>query len=221
MRRLAWLTLLASARAAPDTDTQLKRAAALARWVDRTGPAPESWTVAGPKDVTVGQEVHAGKIKKVYRATVDLGGSSAVVKTIEQKEGGGTLLMELLFLHALRGAPGVPDLYGAWFDDERVTYVVGDGGEPVARKKGPKPILEARGKCLEGTCALLSEKTHVYDVANRPWLLPYIADRATGGDRDFLVALIRHASAEDPDDRPSFAELVGAIDRRVDGATLN
>ena len=81
---------------------------------------------------------------------------------------------------------------------------------------------EARGKCLEGTCALLSEKTHVYDVANRPWLLPYIADRATGGDRAFLVALIRHASAEDPDDRPSFAELVGAIDRRVnDGATVN
>ena len=86
MRRLAWLAVLATARVAPDTDTQLKRAAALARWVDRTGPAPESWTVAGPKDV---------------------------------------------------------------------------------------------------------------------------------------VALIRHASAEDPDDRPSFAELVGAIDRRVDGATLN
>ena len=106
MRRLAWLTLLASARAAPDTDTQLKRAAALARWVDRTGPAPESWTVTSPKDVTVGPEVHAGKIKKVSRATVDLGGSSAVVKTIEQNEGGGTLLMELLFLHALRGAPG-------------------------------------------------------------------------------------------------------------------
>jgi len=35
------------------------------------------------------------------------------------------------------------------------------------------------------------------------------------------VALIRHASAEDPDDRPSFAELVGAIDRRVDGVTVN
>lgn len=87
MRRLAWLTLLASARAAPDTDTQLKRAAALARWVDRTGPAPESWTVTSPKDVTVGPEVHAGKIKKVSRATVDLGGSSAVVKTIEQNEG--------------------------------------------------------------------------------------------------------------------------------------
>ena len=80
---------------------------------------------------------------------------------------------------------------------------------------------EARGKCLEGTCALLSEKTHVYDVANRPWLLPYIAERATGGDRAFLLALIRHASADDPADRPSFAELVAAIDRRVEGATVN
>ena len=218
MRRLAWLTLLASARAAPDTDTLLARAAALARWVNRTGPAPPSWTVTSPRDVTVGHEVHAGKIKKVSRGTTkaDLGGASIIIKTIEHGEN-GTLLMELLFLHSLRGAPGVPDLYGAWFEDDRVTYVVGDGGEPIARKKGPK----ARGKCLEGTCALLSEKTHVYDVANRPWLLPYIADRATGGDRAFLVALIRHASAEDPDDRPSFAELVAAIDRRVDGATVN
>ena len=67
----------------------------------------------------------------------------------------------------------------------------------------------------------LSEKTHVYDVANRPWLLPYIAERATGGDRAFLLALIRHASADDPADRPSFAELVAAIDRRVEGATVN
>lgn len=43
----------------------------------------------------------------------------------------------------------------------------------------------------------------------------------TGGDREFLVALIRHASAEDPADRPSFAELVRSIDQRVDGATVN
>ena len=60
---------------------------------------------------------------------------------------------------------------------------------------------------------LLSEKTHVFDVANRPWLLPFIAARASGADRDLLVTLIRRASAENPDDRPSFAELVGLIDR--------
>ena len=139
MRRLAWLTVMATARAAPATDTLLARAAAIARWVNRTGPAPPSWTVTSQKDVTVGHEVHAGKIKKVYRGTTkaDLGGASIIIKTIEHgsDEKRGTLLMELLFLHALRGSPGVPDLYGAWFDDDRVTYVVGDGGEPIARKK--------------------------------------------------------------------------------------
>ena len=249
------------------------------------------------------------------------------------------IYLELVYLEALRGAPGVPELLGGWFDGPHVYYVLSDGGERIGRgvsvgvgtqptvlsaafrrraakeplqlarsllacfrswtaagfleddfkaeqftlddhgdiylvdgphlrgdsllgeavartwphrgaanmlnrdvrtcaqdadcpftkenhscrgagtcEPGARGAPEARGKCVEGTWALLSEKTHVYDVANRPWLLPYVADRATGGDRDFLVALIRHASAEDPDDRPSFAELVGAIDRRVDGA---
>jgi hypothetical protein len=60
---------------------------------------------------------------------------------------------------------------------------------------------------------VLSEKTHVFDVANRPWLLPFIAARAEGAARDLLLTFIRHASAENPDDRPSFADLVGRIDR--------
>ena len=106
MRLVCLAAALATARAAPDTDTQLKRAAALARWVDRTGPAPPSWTVTSPKDVTVGREVHAGKIKKVYRGTTkaDLGGSSIIIKTIEHgtDEKRGTLLMELLFLQIAR-----------------------------------------------------------------------------------------------------------------------
>ena len=59
---------------------------------------------------------------------------------------------------------------------------------------------------------LLSERTHVYDVANRPWLLPFIAEKATGDVRDFLRDLLRRASAEIPEDRPSFAELVDRID---------
>ena len=59
MRRLAWLAALAAA--APDTDTQLKRAAALARWVDRTGPAPPSWTVA-PK---LGPEARRERVAEV------------------------------------------------------------------------------------------------------------------------------------------------------------
>ena len=119
MRRLAWLAALATARAAPDVDTLLARAAELERWFNRTGPAPAVWTVSKSTDVPKPwREVHAGNlIKKVYRGSVgaDLGGSSVVVKTIAHgpHEKGGTLLMELLFLHALRGAPGVPDLFGA------------------------------------------------------------------------------------------------------------
>ena len=61
----------------------------------------------------------------------------------------------------------------------------------------------------------LSEKTHVYDVANRPWLLPFIADKATGGDRLFLRSIIRQAGAGDPTKRPSFADLVDAIDEFI------
>ena len=61
----------------------------------------------------------------------------------------------------------------------------------------------------------LSEKTHVYDVANRPWLLPFIADKATGRDRLFLRSIIRQAGAGDPTKRPSFADLVDAIDEFI------
>ena len=39
---------------------------------------------------------------------------------------------------------------------------------------------EARGTCRDDRCLMLSEKTHVFDVANRPWLLPYLAKRAAG-----------------------------------------
>jgi hypothetical protein len=74
---------------------------------------------------------------------------------------------------------------------------------------------EARGKCLaEGKCALLSEKTHVFDVANRPWLLPGIAARAEDTVAgDFLRSLIRLANQTRPEDRPSFAELLDRLDQ--------
>ena len=59
-----------------------------------------------------------------------------------------------------------------------------------------------------------SGKTHVFDVANRPWLLPFIYDRATSGpERELLGELMRLANQRRPKDRPSFAELVDRIDR--------
>ena len=60
----------------------------------------------------------------------------------------------------------------------------------------------------------------MYDVANRPWLLPYIAERARGAANDLLLAVIRRASAKNPDDRPSFAELVNFIGNDTATAVL-
>ena len=71
---------------------------------------------------------------------------------------------------------------------------------------------EARGTCVEKVCERLSEKTHVWDVANRPWLLPFIAEKATGSVQKFLRSLIAFASEQDPDKRPSFEELVKRVD---------
>ena len=70
----------------------------------------------------------------------------------------------------------------------------------VAPSRGP----ESKGECRDGACVLISEKTHVFDSANRPWLLPFIAEKATGAERDLLLTLIRHASAHQPEHRPSF-----------------
>ena len=213
MRRLAWLTVMATARAAPATDTLLARAAALARWANRTGAAPPSWTVTGPKDVTVGHEVHAGKIKKVSRGTTkaDLGGSSVIIKTIEHGEN-GTLLMELLFLHSLRGAPGVPDLYGAWFEDDRVTYVVADGGEPIARKKGPKPILMSPP---------FKARAAAHPVQLARALVACFASWATDWVQSDSVSVTLLDGVEAESSTQTQVRLHGAIDRRVDGVTVN
>ena len=78
---------------------------------------------------------------------------------------------------------------------------------------GARGAPESKGECRDGACVLISEKTHVFDSANRPWLLPFIAERATGAERDLLLTLIRHASAHQPEHRPSFAEMVDHLDR--------
>ena len=80
--------------------------------------------------------------------------------------------------------------------------------------EGTRGAPESKGECRDGACVLISEKTHVWDVANRAWLLPFIADKATKGpERDILLTLIRHASAHQPEHRPSFGEMVDHLDR--------
>ena len=312
---------------------------------------PPTWTVSKEEDLPKPWQEVSGTnhAKQVFRAT--LHNKSVIIKRKHHDPrghdlGGMTIYKELLYLEALRGEPGVPELYGAWFDHAHATYVVQDCGSMIGRGAGsaadptrlsaafvtraethplhlarsllacfqswasagfvqddfyapqftlddggaiflvdgPDDFLlssplgnsvvrawgtrndsepcylnrmvlrdvsggkcapqaceedrdcpwtreshscrgagscesksrgapEARGKCFEHECMRLSEKTHVYDVANRPWLLPFIADHASQDrDRLFLRSIIRKAGAGDPESRPSFAEFVDAID---------
>ena len=311
---------------------------------------PPHWTVRKSVDVPrpwreIGNQSLA---KRVFRSRV--GNRSVVVKRAigvrsgarrgEPKGadlGGSVIYLELVYLEALRGAPGVPELLGGWFDGPHVYYVLSDGGERIGRgvsvgvgtqptvlsaafrrraakqplqlarsllacfrswtaagfveddfkaeqftlddngqiylvdgphlrgdsllgeavartwphrgaanmlnrdvracaqdadcpftkenhscrgagtcEPGARGAPEARGKCDKGTCMRLSEKTHIYDVANRPWLLPAIADAAEDPvKKAFLRSLIRDAGRGRPEERPTFQELLDRVDEFI------
>ena len=349
MRRLLpWLllALARTARSAPSTlprDDLLARAAAIDAFF-QNGTAPATWTVRSRDDVQGPYNEIYNKAKHVARAHVQ--GKRVVVKSGGPHEkgrttnwGGGVLYMELVYMEALRGAPGIPELLGGWFEsDGSLTYVVADCGDAIGAGQGGSPSRmspayakraagaavhtakslllcfrswasagfllddfrvnqftmhthtgeiylvdgpkalwnsqigrwthgvwnrskhlqvnskhacardadcpwtnrqhscradappvthhnatapcepgsraapESRGECRDGSCELLSEKTHVYDVANRPWLLPFIYHQAKDPTtKTFLRMLIRAANQTRPEDRPSFGELVQRI----------
>ena len=311
-------------------DEMLARAATIDTFF-QNATAPATWTVRSRNDLTGPITEIYDKAKRVSRAHVK--GRRVVVKTggrhglSNENRGAGVLYFELLYLEALRGAAGIPELLGAWFEaGGNVTYVVRDCGQAIgagtsgkpsilstayARRAehsplelaraliacfqsfaenfllddfrvtqftldgkghiylvdGPKvlhnsslgdrvydvwgtrhnqednsalacagdgdcpathrlhscrdsvcepgslPAPEATGTCHEKVCMPVSARTHVYDVANRPWLLPFIADHARDWKtKKFLRSLIGEANRTLPEDRPSFAELVHRID---------
>ena len=83
-----------------------------------------------------------------------------------------------------------------------------------ARAPTGRGAPEAVGYCTANrTCAALSAKTHVFDFANRAWILGAVRDAATGPEADALAALMARMSAPDPDDRPTFAGALALLDR--------
>ena len=326
MRVASLALLVAHATAA---DELLARAATIDVFF-QNATAPDTWTVRSSNDLTGPITEIYDKAKRVSRAHFK--GRRVVVKTggrhglSNENRGAGVLYFELLYLEALRGAPGIPELLGAWVEDGNVTYVVRDCGQAIgagtsgkpsvmapayARRAehspleltrallacfqsfagnfllddfrvtqftlsgkgdiylvdGPKvlhnsslgdqvndvwqtrhnqedntvrtcasdgdcpathrlhscldnvcepgslPAPEATGTCRDKACLPVSERTHVYDVANRPWLLPFIANNARDWKtKKFLRSLVHLANQTLPDARPSFAELVHRID---------
>ena len=112
--------------------------AAIDRWfqfhTNNESYAPKAWTVAKPNDVPrPWHEIGASsKSKTVYRATVK--GKSVILKGRKMRKdgktvntvGGGVLYLEMVYLEALRGRPGIPELLGAWWDGPHVVLVVID-----------------------------------------------------------------------------------------------
>ena len=78
---------------------------------------------------------------------------------------------------------------------------------------GSRGAPEAKGRCAAGRCARLSAATHVFDWANRNWILDHVIALAPKPEAALLRGLKARMSAADPADRPTFSEALAALDR--------
>ena len=109
---------------------------------------PEWWRVHSQKDVSMdSHSIGSGAQKRVMRCSLIASPETKVVLKTSLPVGplqthrsnvlGGSMHIELLYLEFLRGLPGVPALYGAWFDESgQLFYVVEDGGRPLGSGTG-------------------------------------------------------------------------------------
>ena len=143
MRVASLALLVAHATAA---DELLARAATIDVFFQKA-TAPDTWTVRSSNDLTGPITEIYDKAKRVSRAHFK--GRRVVVKTggrhglSNENRGAGVLYFELLYLEALRGAPGIPELLGAWVEDGNVTYVVRDCGQAIGAGTSGKPSVMA------------------------------------------------------------------------------
>ena len=127
-------------------DELLARAATIDTFF-QNATAPATWTVRSRDDLTGPLTEIYDKAKHVSRAHFK--GRRVVVKTggrhglSNENRGAGVLYFELLYLEALRGAPGIPELLGAWVEDRNVTYVVRDCGQAIGAGTSGKPSVMA------------------------------------------------------------------------------
>ena len=141
-KRVVSLALLVAHATA--ADELLARAATIDVFF-QNATAPDTWTVRSRDDLTGPITELYDKAKRVSRAHVK--GRRVVVKAggrhglSNENRGAGVLYFELLYLEALRGAPGIPELLGAWVEDGNVTYVVRDCGQAIGAGTSGKPSI--------------------------------------------------------------------------------
>ena len=129
------------------SDPRVRRADALNRWFATIEHLPararplEGWTISHRRDIQgTLRLVTRGNAKQVLRGgtyrnrSVIVKGSSA---NHTRDKLGDAVHLELVYLESLRGAPGVPELLGAWREGEHVWYAVADGGRPIGTAGQP------------------------------------------------------------------------------------
>jgi hypothetical protein len=129
------------------SDPRVRGADALNRWFATIEHVPararplEGWTISHRRDIQGRMRlVTRGNAKQVLRGgtfrnqSIIVKGSSA---NHTRDKLGDAVHLELVFLEALRGAPGVPELLGAWREGEHVWYAVADGGLPIGMAGQP------------------------------------------------------------------------------------
>ena len=128
----AWL--LAAHVTAEQNELLLARAATIDVFF-KNATAPNTWTVRSREDIDGPHTDIYDKSKHVYRAHVQ--GKRVVVKSggwSGSSSENSVLYFEMVYMEALRGEPGIPDLLGAWFEEDRnLTYVVRDCGETIGK----------------------------------------------------------------------------------------
>ena len=87
-------------------------------------------------------------------------------------------------------------------------------------ERGNEGAPEAKGRCLKTkptrTCAPISTKTHVFDVAAKAWALPYVVKeggkKLTPAAKRGLQRLIGAMKSKEPEARPNFTEALLSLD---------
>ena len=110
-------------------------------WLYAGAPPPSNWEVTSKRDLAPSSkwsDLSSGNSKRVRATTYSA--QPVVVKEARAKGHWNerNVRGELLWLEYLRGAPGIPRLYGAFFTDNgtKVSVVAQRAGRPLARGKG-------------------------------------------------------------------------------------
>ena len=142
MRAVVAAAALTAARAYGDGAAR-HRLEEAERWLYAGAPPPSNWEITSKRDLPPSSkwsDLNSGNSKRV-RATTYASRPVVVKEALAKGHWNERNVRgELLWLEYLRGAPGIPRLYGGFFTDNgtKVSLVAQRAGRPLARGKGTR-----------------------------------------------------------------------------------